>query len=82
MRRRRVRLAIASHARTITTGPDVNYTRAVSRWGTTVSVLTDNGAIFTATGRRGGRTPYKSCSANSARLHQLPAVSPANLRGK
>ena len=52
------RLAIASHARTVTTGPDVidTFTRAVNRWGTPASVLTDNGAIFTATCRRGGRT--------------------------
>jgi transposase InsO family protein len=52
------RLAIASHARAVTTGPDVidTFTTAVSRWGTPASVLTDNGAIFTATPRRGGRS--------------------------
>lgn len=52
------RLAIASHARTVTTGPDVidTLTTALTRWGTPASVLTDNGAIFTATPRRGGRT--------------------------
>ena len=39
-------------------GPDVvdTFTAAVNRWGTPASVLTDNGAIFTATPRRGGRT--------------------------
>jgi transposase InsO family protein len=52
------RLAIASHARPVTTGADVidTFTNGVSRWGTPASVLTDNGAIFTATPRRGGRT--------------------------
>jgi transposase InsO family protein len=52
------RLAIASHARRVTTGPDVidTITTAITRWGTPASVLTDNGAIFTATPRRGGRT--------------------------
>ena len=39
-------------------GPDVidTFTAAFTRWGTPASVLTDNGAIFTATPRRGGRT--------------------------
>ncbi len=52
------RLAIASRARTVTTTGDVidTFTTALSRWGTPASVLTDNGAIFTATPRRGGRT--------------------------
>jgi transposase InsO family protein len=52
------RLAIASRARTVTTAGDVidTFTTALSRWGTPASVLTDNGAIFTATPRRGGRT--------------------------
>ena len=52
------RLAIAGHARPVTTGPDVidTFTDAVTQWGTPASILTDNGAIFTATPRRGGRT--------------------------
>ena len=52
------RVAIASHARPITTGPDVvdTFVAAVAHWATPASVLTDNGAIFTATPRRGGRT--------------------------
>jgi transposase InsO family protein len=52
------RLALASHARTITTGPDVvdTITAAFADWGLPAAVLTDNGAIFTATPRRGGRT--------------------------
>jgi transposase InsO family protein len=52
------RLAIASHARPTITGPDVTdtFTAAFTRSGTPACVLTDNGAIFTATPRRGGRT--------------------------
>jgi transposase InsO family protein len=52
------RLAIVSHARAVTTGSDVidTFTAALTHWGTPASVLTDNGAIFTATPRRGGRT--------------------------
>jgi transposase InsO family protein len=52
------RLAIASVARPTITGPDVTdtFTAAFTHWGTPASVLTDNGAIFTATPRRGGRT--------------------------
>ena len=52
------RLAIASHARPITTGPDVvdTFTAAFARWGTPAGVLTDNGAIFTAKQRGHGRT--------------------------
>src|SRR3954462_7769671 len=44
------RLAIASIARPVTTGPDVvdTVTAAFAQWGTPASVLTDNGAIFTA----------------------------------
>ena len=52
------RLALASLARPTMTGPDVmdTFLAAFARWGTPASVLTDNGAIFTATPRRGGRT--------------------------
>jgi transposase InsO family protein len=52
------RLAIASQARPTITGPDVTdtFTAAFTHWGTPASVLTDNGAIFTATPRRGGRS--------------------------
>ena len=52
------RLAIASHTRPTIVGPDVTdiFTAAFTQWGTPASVLTDNGAIFTATPRRGGRT--------------------------
>ena len=52
------RLVLASLARPTITGPDVTdtFTAAFTQWGTPASVLTDNGAIFTATPRRGGRT--------------------------
>jgi hypothetical protein len=52
------RLMIASHARPVTTGPDVvdTFAAAFHRWGTPASVLTDNGAIFTAKQRGHGRT--------------------------
>jgi transposase InsO family protein len=52
------RLVLASLARPTVTGPDVvdTFLAAFARWGTPASVLTDNGAIVTATPRRGGRT--------------------------
>jgi len=52
------RVGLASLARTTIGGNDVvdTFTTAFTRWGTPASVLTDNGAIFTATPRRGGRT--------------------------
>jgi transposase InsO family protein len=52
------RLGIASIARPVTTGPDVvdTVTAAFAQWGTPASVLTDNGAIFTAKQRGDGRT--------------------------
>jgi transposase InsO family protein len=52
------RLAPASLTRPTITAPDVTdtFTTAFTQWGTPAAVLTDNGAIFTATPRRGGRT--------------------------
>ena len=52
------RLAIASHTRPVTRGPDVvdDFLAAVTQWGTPATVLTDNGAIFTAKQRGDGRT--------------------------
>ncbi len=52
------RLALASTARRSVTGLDVTdtFTTAFTAWDTPACVLTDNGAIFTATPRRGGRT--------------------------
>jgi transposase InsO family protein len=52
------RLVIASHARPITRGPDVvdDFLAAFTQWGTPATVLTDNGAIFTAKQRGDGRT--------------------------
>jgi transposase InsO family protein len=52
------RIAIASHVRPVTTGPDVvdTFLAAITTWGTPASLLTDNGAIFTAKQRGNGRT--------------------------
>jgi transposase InsO family protein len=52
------RVALASVARPVMTGPDVvdTVTAAFAHWGTPAAILTVNGAIFTATPRRGGRT--------------------------
>ena len=52
------RVALASLARPTITGPDVldTFLATFTRWGTPAAVLTDNGAIFTATPRRGGRS--------------------------
>jgi len=52
------RLAIASIARRTITGSHVvdTFTEAFGTTGVPAAVLTDNGAIFTATPRRGGRT--------------------------
>ncbi len=62
------RVAIASHARTITTGPDVvdTFLAAIATWGTPAGLLTDNGAIFTARQRGHGRTTLGSSWASSA----------------
>jgi transposase InsO family protein len=51
------RLALASLPRRTITGPDVvhAFQDAFVRWGIPASVLTDNGAVFTGTPRRGGR---------------------------
>jgi transposase InsO family protein len=52
------RVAIAGHARAVTTGPDVvdTFAAAFTHRGTPAAVLTDNGAIFTAKQRGDGRT--------------------------
>jgi len=51
------RVNIAAKARRITLGPQVvdTFTAAFTRWGIPASVLTDNGAIFTAKQRGEGR---------------------------
>ena len=51
------RLALACVARRTVTGPDVvhAFAKAFQRWGIPAIVLTDNGAVFTGTPRRGGR---------------------------
>ena len=51
------RVNIAAKARRITLGPQVvdTFTAAFTQWGVPASVLTDNGAIFTAKQRGQGR---------------------------
>lgn len=51
------RLLLTSLARARVTGPvvDSTFQKAFTRWGIPASVLTDNGAVFTGTPRRGGR---------------------------
>jgi transposase InsO family protein len=51
------RVNIAAHARRITLGPQVvdTFAAAFTRWGVPASVLTDNGAVFTAKQRGEGR---------------------------
>jgi transposase InsO family protein len=51
------RLCLATDARRITKGRDVvaSFGTAFGRWGTPASVLTDNGAVFTAKQRGEGR---------------------------
>jgi len=55
------RVGLASVARTTVGAPDVNdtCTTAFTRWGTPASVLTDNGAIFTATPAAAAAQPYR-----------------------
>lgn len=52
------RLVIASIACRTVTGPDVvnTFTQAFTTHGVPAALFTDNGAVFTATPRRGGRT--------------------------
>ncbi len=55
------RLALACVPRRTITGLDVlhSFQDAFLRWGIPVSVLTDNGAVFTGTPRRGGRVAFE-----------------------
>jgi transposase InsO family protein len=52
------RLAVASHARTVFKAADVVdvFDDAFTRWGLPASILTDNGAVFTAKPRGRGRS--------------------------
>ena len=51
------RLLVASHARATTKAADVvaSFHQAAATWGFPASLLTDNGAVFTAAPRGGGR---------------------------
>ncbi|MGH3385466.1 MAG: integrase core domain-containing protein [Nocardioidaceae bacterium] len=66
------RLSLASVPRRSITGPDVVHTfqDAFLRWGIPASVLTDNGAVFTGTPRRGGRVALEvELGKRGIRLH-------------
>ena len=61
-------------------GPDVvdTFTAAVNRWGTPASLLTDNGAIFTATPRlranQSGTVMSSWKQADAAVAHAAPCL--------
>ena len=77
------RLGLASHARRVTTGPDVVDTvlAACTHWGTPAALLTDNGAIFTATPRRGRRTALQiTLGEFGINYIKLPALPSPDLR--
>jgi transposase InsO family protein len=61
------RLCLATDARRITKGGDVvaTFRTAFGRWGTPASVLTDNGAVFTAKQRGGAESRWRASSACS-----------------
>jgi len=73
------RLAITSKARTTTTGPDVltDFRAAFRRHGIPRSVLTDNGAVYTGTPRRGGRVALEiELDLLGVRLHHSRPYHP------
>ena len=55
------RLALASTARRVFTAGDVNmvFTAATSAYGDPATLLSDNGAVFTGTPRRGAASPSR-----------------------
>jgi transposase InsO family protein len=70
------RLCITSTARRVFTAADVNtaFTAATSAYGDPASLLSDNGAVFTGTPRRGGRVALEvTCCARGIRFtHSRP----------
>jgi transposase InsO family protein len=70
------RVNIAAKARRITLGPQVvdTFTAAFGRWGLPASVLTDNGAVFTAQQRGEGRVALEvQLGLRGIRLHHSRA---------
>jgi transposase InsO family protein len=73
------RFDLISKARTITTGTDVliSFRAAFARFGVPASVLTDNGAVFTGTPRRGGRVALEiELDLLGVRLHHCRPYHP------
>jgi transposase InsO family protein len=70
------RLCLASTARRVFTAGEVNtvFTAATSEYGDPASLLSDNGAVFTGTPRRGGRVALElTCWARGIRFtHSRP----------
>jgi transposase InsO family protein len=73
------RLDLMSQARVTTTGHDVlaSFRRTFRRYGIPASVLTDNGAVFTGTPRRGGRVALEiELDLLGVRLHHSRPYHP------
>src|SRR5215203_5259342 len=73
------RVNIAAKARRITLGPQVvdTFTAAFGRWGVPASVLTDNGAVFTAQQRGEGRVALEvQLGLRGIRLHHSRPYHP------
>ncbi|GAA1311927.1 integrase core domain-containing protein [Pseudonocardia xinjiangensis] len=73
------RLAVASTCRRIFTAGDLNtaFTATTSTYGDPASLLSDNGAVFTGTPRRGGRVALEiTCHARGIRFTHSRAYHP------
>ena len=73
------RVNIAAKARRITLGPQVvdTFSTAFGRWGVPASVLTDNGAVFTAQQRGEGRVALEvQLGLRGIRLHHSRPYHP------
>ena len=72
-------LAIASHARPVTTGPDVvdTITAAFTDWGTPATMLTDTAPSHRHTAKRRAHRPTNPARRTGHQVHQLPALPPS-----
>jgi transposase InsO family protein len=69
------RLCVAARARRVVKAPDVveTFHRSAARWGYPASVLSDNGAVFTAVYRNGiGAMESELCALGIAFKHSRP----------
>jgi hypothetical protein len=75
-------LLVTSHARSTTKAADIvaSFHTAAARYGLPASLLTDNGAVFTAAPRRGGRCPIELELATLASPPVTPAPTIPDLR--